>query len=291
MQGRLPGEFDSVSLPGKVAYLFSGCWSIHPEERPTMATVAATLLNTVRSFSSGLKCLLTSASKPDERYIHTSGRMQNRVVITRGARANIERGLFVFGDGLTQIVAVKTYQENLVRVVNAQAPKCWDVSWFKNRSQFSRSTQYVIQVLSDEASEWRLLKHDNLVPVWGFLHEPSPALIYPWYDNGDLGSYLLSNPHLEISEKLTLVSLRCAAYMWTTEPEACGSCDKLPTDLLISINKYPPSFTAISTSTTYFLTHPETLPFLDVTSLSKMRYLERMKRPPFSSPNLTRRKS
>ncbi|KIO32377.1 hypothetical protein M407DRAFT_66853, partial [Tulasnella calospora MUT 4182] len=48
----------------------------------------------------------------------------------------------------------------------------------------------LFQRLSQEAITWMRLSHPNVVPLVGFTITPLPSLISPWYEQGNIRSYL-----------------------------------------------------------------------------------------------------
>ncbi|KAG8916689.1 hypothetical protein FRC03_009302 [Tulasnella sp. 419] len=44
---------------------------------------------------------------------------------------------------------------------------------------------------------WRTLNHPNVVPLLGFMTDTSPALISPWYPNGNLNHYITTHKHAD----------------------------------------------------------------------------------------------
>jgi serine/threonine protein kinase len=66
------------------------------------------------------------------------------------------------------------------------------------------------QRLNRDTRIWHSLSHKNVVPVLGLCSDigPSPAIISPLYDNGDVLRYLVSNPQ---ANRLEIVS---QSYFW-----------------------------------------------------------------------------
>ena len=57
------------------------------------------------------------------------------------------------------------------------------------------STYFLIQVITKEVSIWAPLKHENILPFFGFIIEEDsgPALITPWMENGNVIEFLTNN--------------------------------------------------------------------------------------------------
>lgn len=62
------------------------------------------------------------------------------------------------------------------------------------------------QRFTRETVVWQAAKHPNIVPFYGYqIVDKEPMLVSPWCENGNLSTFLCSNPSLNDVDKLKLV--------------------------------------------------------------------------------------
>ncbi|KAG8950401.1 hypothetical protein FRC03_012863 [Tulasnella sp. 419] len=116
----------------------------------------------------------------DVHHLEVTGRLTITVKkIARGGYSNVSKGVLTDDKGNTIEVAIKTFR-------NRGSTELEDVSALHKK-------------ILKEINIWGRLNHPNVAPLLGLtipVHEP-PSLISPWFENGNVATYLESRPQAD----------------------------------------------------------------------------------------------
>ncbi|KAG9045089.1 hypothetical protein FS837_007049 [Tulasnella sp. UAMH 9824] len=140
--------------------------------------------------------------------------------VSAGGFADVYKGTLSASNGELVTVAVK-----ILRV--KRSPDEFD--------QWRLNFKEAVGLVKREALIWRRIKHDFIAPFLGFQIKDRPCLVSLWYKNGNLDTFLRSNPDFRAEEKLRLVYETALAldYLHHSSPPICHA-DIKPTNVLVS---------------------------------------------------------
>ncbi|KAG8915911.1 hypothetical protein FRC00_007190 [Tulasnella sp. 408] len=131
------------------------------------------------------------------------------VSLSDGAYADVYKGYWTQNGKPKVIVAIKCIRrigvgenQRFMTVRHISGARFEAYSIFKQR-------------IKRETVIWQAAEHRNIVPFLGYqIINHTPMLVSPWYDNGDLSTYITNHPELEAIKRLQLVSaMRSGEYV------------------------------------------------------------------------------
>jgi len=130
-------------------------------------------------------------------------------------------GKLVTKDGRSQSVAVKYLR--YPNIIVASAP--------------FRHDKVDPKRFRDDIERWVRVRHENILPLFGYQWTDQPRLIFEWYKNGNLSTHLDRNPN---ADKISLLSQICngLAHLHNLQPSIIHG-DIKPTNIIINDENQP----------------------------------------------------